>query len=284
MNLSYMDWLVPRTAKLARCLSLRCRVAGVLVLGSYFGTVGFAVAAAPGVDVNLESAASAFKPYVLDRVAECISAARKMRERIAAHDLAGAQNAWLAARSGWEGSEVMTSEFFPDLDRKIDAWPDARSGFHAIEAKLFGAHDVNALVATEELISNLTAFEQQLRGAHLTAQGLLNGTAKLLFEIGESKAQGGESPFSGNSLNEMRNNLDSVASAFGRVFASTAGKRDAALAKTWTTDLEELRSLLAVSTLQQLDQARLRDVSETLVMDVVAVGRVCGLKKAELGN
>ena len=38
-----------------------------------------------------------------------------------------------------ERSEVFTSGFVPELDSQIDAWPDATTGFHAIEAKLFGA-------------------------------------------------------------------------------------------------------------------------------------------------
>src|SRR5438552_724634 len=95
--------------------------------------------AAASAASDLEAAAVRFKPFVLQQVAQCQRATENMRDRIAARDLLGAQAAWLAARSGWESSEVITSEFFPDLDRKIDAWPDADRGFHAIEAKLFGA-------------------------------------------------------------------------------------------------------------------------------------------------
>jgi iron uptake system component EfeO len=233
---------------------------------------------------RLDAAAAGFKPYLLDRVAMCLAAVTRMRDRVAAHDLACAQDAWLAARGGWEGSEVITNEFFPDLDRKIDAWPDAHSGFHSIEAKLFGAHDIRVLPAAEQLVGNLTEFQQQLRTTHLTAQGLLNGSAKLLFEIGESKAEGGESPFSGNSLNEMRDNIDSVDQTYHRVFAAAAAKRDAALAKQFAADLKAMREVLSVPTLQDLDQVRLRDLSETLVADLVGVGKACGLESPGMGN
>jgi iron uptake system component EfeO len=237
-----------------------------------------------GDALPLETAAAAFKPYVLEQISLCLSTVKSMAERVAARDLAGAQQSWLAARSGWEGSEVITSEFFPDLDRKIDAWPDAERGFHAIEAKLFGAHDVAVLPATDELIYNLTEFERQLRATTLTAQGLLNGTAKLIYEIGENKAEGGESPFSGNSLTEMRVNVTSVAAAYRRVFAPLTKKKDADLARVFAKDLAVMRALVSVPTLRDLDQALLRDASESLVDDLAMVGKEVGLEKPRLGN
>jgi iron uptake system component EfeO len=247
---------------------------------------GIAAAAAPGAlsAPSLDSAAAGFKPYVLEQIARCLSATRNMRERIAAQDLAGAQQAWLAARGGWEGSEVITNEFFPDLDRKIDAWPDAEKGFHAIEARLFGAHDAKALPAAEELVKNLEEFATQLRATKLTAQGVLNGSTKLAYEIGENKAEGGESPFSGNSLAEIRDNVASIATAYARVFSPTVKKRNAALAKTFTEDLERMQALVSVRSLQELDQVGLRTLSETLANDLVMIGRESGLEKPGLGN
>jgi len=99
------------------------------------GCLGIFAPPAParaGDTSTLEMAAAAFKPYILEQISRCLDTVKSMSERIAARDLAGAQQSWLAARSGWEGSEVITNEFFPDLDRKIDAWPDAEKGFHAI--------------------------------------------------------------------------------------------------------------------------------------------------------
>jgi iron uptake system component EfeO len=247
---------------------------------------GITAAAAPGaLDApSLDSAAAGFKPYVLEQIARCLGATKNMRERIAAQDLAGAQQAWLAARGGWEGSEVITNEFFPELDRKIDAWPDAEKGFHAIEARLFGAHDVKVLPAAEELVKNLEDFATQLRATKLTAQGVLNGSTKLAYEIGENKAEGGESPFSGNSLAEIRDNVASIATAYARVFAPAVKKRNAALAKTFTEDLEQMHALVSVRSLQELDQAGLRTLSETLANDLVMIGRESGLDRPRLGN
>ena len=264
---------------------------------AYLVLLGAVILAAPGktavaaavelraIDsTTVQSSAERFKSYVLQQIAQSLRAATNMRDRVAAHDLAGAQQAWLAARGGWEGSEVITNEYLPDLDRKIDAWPDADKGFHAIEARLFGAHDVAVLPAADELVSNLKDFEQQLRATTLTAQGVLNGSAKLAFEIGEDKAGGGESPFSGNSLAEIRDNVASIGAAYERVFAASTKKRNADLAKTFNADLREIQALLSVQQLKDLDQMQLRHLSESLTRDLTLVAHETGLAKPQLGN
>jgi iron uptake system component EfeO len=233
---------------------------------------------------SLETAAASFRPYVLEAISRSLAAVQAMRERIDAQDLAGAQRAWLAAREGWEGSEVVTGEFFPQLDRAIDGWPDADKGFHAIEAKLFGAHDLKAEPAAAELVSNLEEFKRQLQSATLTPQGLINGTTKLVYEIGESKGEGGESPYSGNSLVEIGDNLRCVEATWQRVFEPAVKVHDPAAARSFTTHLHELRSLSAVATIQQLDQVRLRDLSESVANDLVDISRALGLKRPQLGN
>jgi iron uptake system EfeUOB component EfeO/EfeM len=233
---------------------------------------------------SLEASAADFKPYVLDAITRCLTAVRTMHQRIDAHDLVGAQQAWIAAREGWEGSEVVTNEFFPRLDRAIDAWPDADTGFHAIEARLFGAHDVKVSPAASELVANLEEFQRQLQRTTLTAQGLLNGATRLVYEIGEDKAQGGESPYSGNSLAEIRDNLHCVEATYERVFAPAVRKADASVARSFNAHMQQLRSVSSVTTLQQLDQIRLRDLSESLANDLVSMSRAIGLQRPQLGN
>src|ERR1700755_3331248 len=53
----------------------------------------------------------------------------------------------------------------------------------------------------------------------LTPQGLLDGTARLAYEVGESKADGGESRISGTSLDDMRNNVAGIEFAYRTIFA-----------------------------------------------------------------
>src|ERR1700722_3307719 len=77
----------------------------------------------------LDDAAEHYRPYMIEGIGQALSGARHLRERIAARDLPGARKAWISARAGWERSEVFTAGFVPELDRQIDAWPNADSGF-----------------------------------------------------------------------------------------------------------------------------------------------------------
>jgi iron uptake system component EfeO len=233
---------------------------------------------------SLDGTAAAFKPYVLEQIGASLTATRAMRERVAAGDLAGAQQSWLAARDGWERSEIIAAELFPDLDRAIDAWPDAQRGFHAIEARLFGAHNVDALGAADELVRNLAEFERQFRASPLRAQTLLNGVTKLLYEIGEDKSGGGESPFSGNSLQEVLSNVTAINAAYQRVFARSVQRQNAQLGITITADLERLRQITSVQRLNLLDADQLRDLTETLTGNFISAGRELGLQSPQLGN
>lgn len=101
--------------------------------------LGILLAAPAAHATPLDDAAEHYRPYVIADIDQALAGARDLRDRIVAHDIAGAQKAWIDARVGWERSEVFTSGFVPALDAAIDAWPDAVSGFHGIEAKLFGA-------------------------------------------------------------------------------------------------------------------------------------------------
>jgi len=162
---------------------------------------------------------------MVEEINHSLAGARALREALVAGDLEAAQKAWIAARVGWERAEVFTSGF-TELDREIDAWPNAFTGFHAIEAKLFGARRTDVMPETEALIFYLTDLQAKIRDTKLTSQGLLNGTAKLAYEVGESKADGGESRFSGTSLDDMRNNIDGIESVFRIVLAPEIEARD----------------------------------------------------------
>jgi iron uptake system component EfeO len=258
--------------------------APVLLPAGLLGALFCAMAVSTAPARPLDESAAQFQSYLVGQVSLSLANTQALRERIAAGDLDGAQRAWLAARSGWETAEIVTSEYFPDLDGAIDPWPDARTGFHAIEAKLFGAHQIDTLPEAEELVRNLTEFVRRLRTAMVTAQGILNGTAKLAYEIGDNKADGGESRFSGNSLAELGANIAGITAAYHTVFASSLGARDAKLAQAVEEHLERLQALVAVPTLKDLDQTELRKLSEILAGALRKVGQELGLSDLDLSN
>ena len=137
-------WILPRAiGKVAAALRL-WRLSSVIAAGLGGGlALSAAVCAAPSVSPapgdNLSEAAEHYRPIMVRDIDQSLAGARLLRARLAAGDVPGAQKAWIDSRVGWERSEVFTSGFVPDLDREIDAWPNAFLGFHAIEAKLFGA-------------------------------------------------------------------------------------------------------------------------------------------------
>jgi iron uptake system component EfeO len=230
----------------------------------------------------LEDAAERYRPYMIEEVDQALTGARMLRDRIGANDVDGAKKAWIAARIGWERAEVFTSGFVAELSEMIDAWPNALTGFHAIEAKLFGAGAVDVDEEINALIYHLTDLDVKIRYTPLNAQGLLDGTARLAYEVGESKADGGESRYSGTSLDDMRNNVAGIQLAYAVIFAPAVEAADPKLAMTTKETIDELVTLLDVRDLKRLEPAKLRAKSEELVVLLQTAAPKIGLKTPTL--
>jgi iron uptake system EfeUOB component EfeO/EfeM len=242
-----------------------------------------ALAAAPQAGaVPLEAAAESYRLYLIDDISHAFAGARALRERLAAHDLDGAREAWIAARAGWERSEVFTSGFVPELDQQIDAWPNASHGFHGIEAALFGAGRTDAGAETDALIAHLADLHGQLAHIDLAPQRLLNGIARLAFEIGGNKADGGESRLSGTSLNDMRSNADGIALAYRVIFADAVEAGDPKLAAAARAAIERLQAAVNIPNLRNLNADQLRADSEELVALLQMAAPKIGLDKPTL--
>jgi iron uptake system EfeUOB component EfeO/EfeM len=233
---------------------------------------------------SVDAAAERYRPELAAAVEQCLAGAKTMRERIQAKDLEGARKAWIASRVGWERSEVFTSGFTSELDVAIDAWPSAVTGFHFIEARLFGARQMDVLEATDALIFQLSDLRMKIRDTRLTRQGMLEGTAKLAYEIGESKADGGESRFSGTSLDDMRNNADGIEAAYRIVFATELTARDPALAQATSAKIARLQAQLKAPSLAQIDADQIRATSEDLVLTLQRDAGVLGLERPSLSD
>jgi iron uptake system component EfeO len=230
----------------------------------------------------LEGPVEQYRPLMIDEVGRALAGAKTLHERIAVKDLDGAKKAWIAARIGWERAEVFTSGFVPDLDEEIDAWPNALAGFHAIEAKLFGANTTDVGEETNTLIYHLVDLDIKIRHMPLNAQGLLNGTARLAYEVGESKADGGESRYSGTSLDDMRNNISGIQLAYKTIFAAVLEAADPKLAGTTEEAIEQLITQLKGSDLKSLDPEKLRAKSEELIVALQAAAPKIGLRTPTL--
>jgi iron uptake system component EfeO len=246
----------------------------------------FATAAAPTLHAaSFDEAAERYRSFMIADMDRALAGAQTLRDRIKANDIPGAKKAWINARIGWERSEVFTSGFIPELDDAIDAWPDAVTGFHGMEVKLFGANSGEVGDEMDKLIVHLTDADERIRTMQLTPQGLLNGVTRLAYEIGDSKVDGGESRLSGTSLDDMRNNADGIELAYRTLFASPLQVSDAKLAERLGERISGLKALLEARDLRSIDPDKLRKASEAVVVALQAAGPKLGLATPTLeGN
>jgi iron uptake system EfeUOB component EfeO/EfeM len=240
------------------------------------------VAAGPGRAASLDEGVEHYRAYLIADVDRTLTSAKRLRDGAAAGDLAAAKQAWIEARIGWERSEVFTTGFVPELDRDIDAWPNGLVGFHAIEARLFGANQTEFVNEANALLLRLAELSTAVRNIELTAQGVLNGVVRLTFEVGESKVNGGESRVSGTSLNDMRNNVDGIELAYRTVFASEVDARDRQLGAGLQRRIDELKTMVDRSDLRHLDPDQLRAATEELVLKLQSAAPLLRLEKPTL--
>jgi len=177
---------------------------------------------------------------------------------------------------------VFTAGFVPELDAQIDAWPNADSGFHAIEAKLFGAGNTDVDADAAALVEHLNDLHIRLRDMKLTPQGLLDGTVRLAYEVGESKADGGESRISGTSLDDMRNNIAGIDFAYHTIFSAALNTVDGKHDEMVTSRIERLEVIIATPDLPHVDIPDLRRTSEELVVALQGASAKLGLQRPTL--
>jgi iron uptake system EfeUOB component EfeO/EfeM len=260
----------------------KIKVTGIRIRSMLLGAIATLIAVQQLSAVPLKAAADSYRQYLIDDINRAIEGARAMRERLAVHDLDGARKAWISARMGWEQCEVFTSGFVPVLDQQIDAWPNANHGFHGIEAALFSTSDIDVGAETDALITHLSDLRTQLDHVDLVPQRLLNGIARLAFEIGGNKADGGESRLSGTSLNDMQSNTDGIAVAYRLIFAGTVEASDPSLGAAARATIEQLQAAVRVSDLRDLDADKLRANSEELVVLLQTAASKVGLERPTL--
>ncbi|MEA2782702.1 MAG: iron uptake system component EfeO, partial [Rhodospirillaceae bacterium] len=81
---------------------------------------------------ELDRAAAVYKQQTSADIDSTIAGVEQLLAALQNKDVAAARQAWINARVGWERSQVFTSSLFRDLEQKINGWPDAKAGFHAI--------------------------------------------------------------------------------------------------------------------------------------------------------
>jgi len=247
----------------------------------------FAFAAATSARADaLADGAKNYKPFVVEHIGKALDGAKELQAAVKAKDAKKAQAAWIKSRKGWEAIEPITGEFFEKLDAAIDAWPDAKQGYHAVEAPLFAGKLADIEKPVDGLVANLAEFKKQVSADsfQFEPQGLLNGATGLAYEVGENKSKGGESPYAGTSLVDMHENIEGIEAVYKLVFEEPLKAKDAKLAHEIDEKIEAVEDLVKVKDLKKLNAAALNKAGEELAVLLQSAAPKLGLKKPKLGG
>jgi iron uptake system EfeUOB component EfeO/EfeM len=235
---------------------------------------------------SLTKGAADYKPFAVEHIGIALAGAKEMQAAVKAGDAKAAQAAWIKSRKGWEAIEPITGEFFGKLDEVIDAWPDAKQGYHAVEAALFAGKLDGISAPVDGLVANLAEFEKQLSvpSFKFAPQGLLNGATKLAYEIGENKSKGGESPYAGTSVEDMYENNEGIEAVYKLVFHEALKARDAKLAQRIIDKIEDVEGFVKGKDLKSIDAAGLHKAGEELAVLLQSAAPKLKLQKPKLGE
>ena len=132
------------------------------------------------------------------------------------------------------------------------------------------------------MIAHLAELRAELDHVDLAPQRLLNGIARLAFEVGGNKADGGESRLSGTSLNDLQSNADGIALAYRVIFAEAVEAGDPKLSAATRAAIERLQAAVKIADLRNIDADKLRADSEELVVLLQMAAPKIGLDKPTL--
>jgi iron uptake system component EfeO len=266
----------------------RSLAARALILCGALLTFAFIAGAAGRADAadTLAKGAKDYKPFAVEHIGTALAGAKELQAAVKAGDLKAAQGAWIKSRKGWEAAEPITAEFFSKLDEAIDAWPDSKQGYHAVEAALFSGKLDDLAAPVDKLVADLAEFDKQVSapGFKFDPQGLLNGATKLAYEVGENKSKGGESPYAGTSLNDMYQNVEGIEAVYKLVFHNPLKARDPKLAARIIDQIEDVEKFVKAKDLKSVDQAGLKKAGEELAVLLQTAAPKLKLKKPAVGE
>jgi len=197
-----------------------------------------------------------------------------MVRRLEANDTLGAKQAWIESRRGWTRSTVALLGQFPNELAAIDSWPNATTGFHAVEAGLFGNGDAQGtLAAARQLQADLRSLTGTVSSAQFDASRLLAGAAGLAGEMAGRKADGTESQLSATTIYDLQHNFDGIRTLFAAVFKQPLSAADPALAHTIERQIQTLGVVLHHDNFPAVNREALRaEGSKLAALFVQAAG------------
>jgi iron uptake system component EfeO len=214
---------------------------------------------------HLDAKAAAFKEQIAaGDIQSIVDGVQRMSDALRQGDIAGARQAWIDARVAWQRSEIFTVDLFPDFDKIIDGWPNAATGFHAVEIKLFAENAQPPIAETQQLLEKVQSYQRVFGQLPFKGQYLIAGMATLAYEMSESKAKGGESTASGTSLNDLQHNMEGLERGWNFMFLDVVMAKKPELAKRVNEEIAGLKAMLSIPSLDLLQPGAFEKQAELL--------------------
>ena len=211
-----------------------------------------------------DAATQAYRQVLNGEIDATIAAAQRMEAAMAAGDLASSRKYWIESHASWERLEVITVDLFPDQQDGIDGWPKAKTGYHAIEAWLFGPTTLVPKWAVDDLLDQLDRFRRLFATAELNGYFLIASAATMTYAIGSDEADGSESAVSGTSLDDMRHNIEALQYLWKTVFADALAQKHKVLADDIFTRMAGLYAIVDIKDMKDLDTPLLQQEAYAL--------------------
>ena len=202
----------------------------------------------------LDGKAADFKEQIAAPDLQALGAAvDRLAAAVQQRDLAGARQAWLDAHAIWARCDAFSADLYPGLEKKINQFPDAQSGFHAIEATLFAAQPNVDAAQVQRLVDNVQTYQRVFAQSKFNGYYLIAAAATWSFELGNTlKEEGGESPISGSSLVDFQHNMEGIERTWRFVFADSVRAKKHFLAEQIDDQIAGIKAMLDVPSLDQI--------------------------------
>lgn len=201
-------------------------------------------------DPRLDAAVAAYRKYAQEQADATLPLAKTFAAAVKAGDLEAAKKAYAPSRIGWERTEPV-AESFGDIDPKVDVRADGLedgqkwTGWHRLEKSLWQDKKITAEDKTlaEQLITDLTDWQNRVGKADITPTSMANGAKELLDEVATGKVTGEEERYSHTDLVDFKANVEGAEKSY-ELLKPVAKENDAALVAELDKQFAALDTLL----------------------------------------
>ncbi|MGL5966452.1 MAG: iron uptake system protein EfeO [Kluyvera sp.] len=245
--------------------------------------------------LDLSTAITAYKAYVVEQTAELVKGTKAFTDAVKAGDIEKAKSLYAPTRQYYERIEPI-AELFSDLDGSIDAREDDYeqkaadpkfTGFHRLEKALFGDNSVKGMEQyATQLNSDVLELQKRINELAFPPSKVVGGAAGLIEEVAASKISGEEDRYSHTDLWDFQANIDGAQKIVNLLRPQLQKENSALLAKV-DANFKKVDAILAkyrtkdgyetYDKLTDADRNALKGPVTTLAEDLAQLRGILGL-------